>query len=218
MLQRLRLTVAVSCLLATACFVIFWMRSLKQWDNILYAGTSIGMLDAGSSDGMLSLYHAHAEEYQSAEGSDRIGLYFMTTNRSQLNPARVSLWRWPRLHRDLESYGVFIPFWLLILVSGCIGAALSVRRPFRFQLRTLAIGATLIVITFGLGVAASRLNLDESPPAPPRSSWFSATGGRHGLGGTPSWPFVWERTSPERRFACSRLGGESMPLGARMAM
>ena len=188
MLRRLRLTVAVTCLLATACFAILWMRSLRQWDNILYVGASIGMLGVGSSDGMFALYHAHGKEYQAPAGSDRIGIYWMTTSRDSFNPARVPLWRCARLDRDLESYAVFIPFWLLILVSGGVGIAISIRRPFRFSLRMLAIGATLVVITLGLGVAASRLNLDKTPQSPPRSFWISATAERHGLGGILSWP------------------------------
>ena len=172
MIRRLRLAVAVTCLLATSGFVVLWMRSLKQWDNVLYAGASIGMLDAGSSDGMLTLHYAHSEEYQSPEGSDRIGIYLMTTNRSTTNVGHVPLLRWPRLNRDLDSNRVSIPFWLLILIIGSVGTLLSLRRPFRFRLRTLAMVTTLVVITFGLGVAASQLNLGKSPPAPPRSFWF----------------------------------------------
>lgn len=158
MVRRLRLVGAVTCLLATACFVIFWMRSLKEWDNIIYAGASIGMLEASSQDGMLTLTHAHAEEYQSPEGSGSIGFYLMTHSRNRFNIGRVPLLRWPRLFRDLESYGVSIPFWLLILAIRGVGMVLSVRRPFRFSLKTLAIGATLVTITLGLGIAASRLD------------------------------------------------------------
>lgn len=156
MLQKLKRTVAVICLLATACFVVLWMRSVKQWDNVLYVGTSLGMLDAGSSDGMLALSHAHSIEYQRPEGSDDLGIHLMTTARLGVE---VPLLRGPRLHSDKWSNSFFIPFWLLIVISGGVATLLIVRRPFRFSLRTLAITATLIVLTLGLGVAASRLTL-----------------------------------------------------------
>ena len=157
MLHKLKRTLAVTCLLATACFVILWMRSLKQWDNILYVDSSLGILEAGSSDGMLGLSHGHSDEFKRPEGSTDLGFHFMTTAR--LNSMAVPLFRGPRVDSDQWIDNVFIPFWLLITVSGSVGILMTLRRPLRFSLRTLAIATTLIVVTLGLGVAASRLTL-----------------------------------------------------------
>lgn len=157
MLLKLKRTIAIACLLATACFVILWMRSLKQWDNVLYVDSSLGILEAGSSDGMLGFSHGHSDEFKRPEGSADHGFHVMTTAR--LNSMEVPLLRAPRVHSKQGIDSIFIPFWLLIAVSGSVGILLTVRRPIRFSLRTLAIAATAIVVTLGLGVAASRLSL-----------------------------------------------------------
>jgi hypothetical protein len=156
MLNKLKRTLAVPCLLATACFVILWTRSLKQWDNVLYVDSSLGILEAGSSDGMLGISHGHSVEFNRPEGSADLGFHVMTTARLGV---AVPLLRGPRLHSDQWINSISIPFWLLIAASGSVGILLTVRRPLRFSLRTLSIAATLIVLTLGFGVAASRLQL-----------------------------------------------------------
>lgn len=157
MLHKLRRTIAVTCLLATALFVILWMRSMKQWDNILYVNSSLGILEAGSSDGMMGFSHGHADQFKRPEGSSDLGFHVMTSARR--NSMEVPLLRAPRVHSKQGIDSIFIPFWLLITVSGSAGILITVRRPLRFSLRTLAIATTATVVTLGLGVAASRLTL-----------------------------------------------------------
>jgi hypothetical protein len=154
MLPKLKRTVAVTCLLATACFVILWMRSLKQWDNILYASPAVGLFEVSSNDGRLALGYGHSDEFAY---SDSQTLFWLSQPRT--NSLAVPLFPALRLTSDQVSRSIFLPFWLLISVSSLVGFFLIVARPFRFSLRALAIAATLIVLTLGLGVAASRLTL-----------------------------------------------------------
>ena len=161
MLKKLRLAVAAACLLETACFVILWMRSLRQVDYITYRGSSFSKLQIGATEGRLLLIH----ESEESVDDDTLGFNLLSQSRESLRPppgmkARSrDLVPWPRLYLDPGCVSIAIPFWLLTLLSGSLGAVVCVRRPFRFSLRTLAIAATAIVLTLGLGVAASRLTL-----------------------------------------------------------
>ena len=156
MLQKLIRTLAVTCLLATACFVILWMRSLKQWDNILYASPGIGLLEVGSNDGRIVLCYGYSDEFAYSTTQK---LFWLSQPRT--NSLSVPFFPALRATSDQVSRSLFLPFWLMLAVSGPLGIVLLVERPFRFSLRTLAIATTAIVITLGLGVAASRLTLNN---------------------------------------------------------
>jgi hypothetical protein len=46
----------------------------------------------------------------------------------------------------------FLPYWLLVILTGTFAAAIGNRRPYRlnFSLRTLLIATTLIAVVLGL--------------------------------------------------------------------
>lgn len=158
MLQKLKRTLAVTCLLATACFVILWMRSLKQHDHLQLYKRQVGWCVAHSFAGGLQLsltcwrdqYVADPFIYES---SDRPDVSWSQSLRLLPSTAQYQL---PDYVIQNE---VILPYWLLAAASGAAAITLFIKRPIRFSLRTLAIAATLIVVTLGMGVAASRLTL-----------------------------------------------------------
>ena len=156
MIHKLRIIVAVTCLLATACFVILWMRSARQWDTCMYSEPSIGMLYVESANGMFRLGRISPESStEFAEWQQGV------TWSSQFRPHPEGQTLLPKFVREKQYADVYVPYWLLIASSALFGTAIYFNRPvrFRFSLGTLAIAATLIVLTLGLGVAASRLSL-----------------------------------------------------------
>jgi hypothetical protein len=152
MLQKIRFTIAVTCLLATAGFVILWMRSLKQGDNVFYVRTMVSVWKMNSAGGTLEL------RLTPSLNNKNHGFFFMSYEVSDFGP--YPLIASPELHLQKWSPSIVIPYWLIVAVTGFTGFALLVRRPFRFSLKAFAIAATLIVVTLGLGVAASRLTLN----------------------------------------------------------
>ena len=61
-----------------------------------------------------------------------------------------------RIGWELDT--LFLPYWLLVLLTGALAAAVGMHRPYRFSfsLRTLLISMTLVAAEFGLIVAFSR--------------------------------------------------------------
>jgi hypothetical protein len=151
MLRKLKRTVAVTCLLATACFVILWMRSLKQGDNVSYVRTSVSIWEVNSGGGTLEL------RVTPSFNNRNHGFFFMSNEVGKFGP--YPFFASPEWHLQNWSPSIVIPYWLIVAATGFTGFALLLRRPIRISLRTLAIAATLVVLTLGLGVAASRLTL-----------------------------------------------------------
>jgi hypothetical protein len=58
------------------------------------------------------------------------------------------------IYRNIAAVGVFVSYWVLVLLAGMIAAAAWVPR--RFSLRTLLIGMTVVAVTLGLIFALSR--------------------------------------------------------------
>jgi hypothetical protein len=58
------------------------------------------------------------------------------------------------IYRNIAAVGVFVSYWVLVLLAGMIAAAAWVPR--RFTLRTLLIGMTLVAVALGLIFALSR--------------------------------------------------------------
>jgi hypothetical protein len=152
MLQKLKRTLAVTCLLATACFVILWMRSFRHNDIVAYREPTRGWWRVESTNAGLILRRIYPQS-----GQDTGRLFFDSSERRNLDD--LISFRLPAFYADQGFWGMLVPYWLVVAVSGLTGIALLIKRPSRFSLRTLAIAATLIVLTLGMGVAASRLTL-----------------------------------------------------------
>lgn len=159
MLHKLNPAVAVTCLLATACFVILWMRGAHHWDTLDFHFRKTGRVSVQSFDIGVYCYYANNSAFPYpglavARPSEKGGVTYHT--RVLTNGMR---WKYlPAIHFD-EPVGFMLPHWFLVACAGIGGCVLSAGRPIRFSLRTLAIATTVIVVTLGMGVAASRLSL-----------------------------------------------------------
>jgi hypothetical protein len=56
----------------------------------------------------------------------------------------------------LGRHRIIVPLWLPLSLTVIAGAALGIRRPYRFRLCTLLIATTYIAVVLGLAVALSR--------------------------------------------------------------
>ncbi|QDT74504.1 hypothetical protein [Lacipirellula limnantheis] len=152
MLPKLKRTVAVTCLLATACFVILWMRSFRYNDIVAYREPTRGWWRVESKNAGLVLRRIYPQS-----GQDTGRLFFDSSERRNLDD--LISFPLPAFYAGQVFWGMLVPYWLMVTISGLTGISLLIRRPFRFSLKTLAIAATVIIVTLGMGVAASRLTL-----------------------------------------------------------
>jgi hypothetical protein len=153
MLRKLKRTIAVTCLLATACFVILWMRSLNYRDVLEYRQSDWSILGIESREAGVEVFRLETASFGEDVDTE---VHFQTWPVETTFAASFHL---PFAFAEPQACGICIPYCNLICISGAVGVALLVRRPFRFSIRTLAMAATLIIVTLGLGVAASRLTL-----------------------------------------------------------
>lgn len=149
MVLKLKPAVAIT-LLATACFAILWMRSQSYSDVVAYRESNHAWWFAESKGAGLVLQRVYPQS-----GSDKDRSYFNSS--PHVGDCSLQL---PALHADNRSFGIFLPHWLLVTLSGAVGVSILIKRPLRFSLRTLAIVSALVAFTLGLGVVASRLALE----------------------------------------------------------
>lgn len=147
MISKLRWIVAVTCLLATACLAILWMRSFDVGDEVGYV-TKRYYWEAVSVRGALELRYT-------PQRNDAGGWFFMPYNLDQSRPD--SYFPSPELNLRNWSPSIVAPYWLLVAAGGITGLGLLSHWPFRFSLRMMAIAATMIVIMLACGVAASQV-------------------------------------------------------------
>jgi hypothetical protein len=101
MLQKIRFTIAVTCLLATAGFVILWMLSLKQGDNVFYVRTKVSVWKMNSAGGTLEL------RLTPSLNNKNHGFFFMSYEVSDFGP--YPLIASPELHLQKWSPSIVIP-------------------------------------------------------------------------------------------------------------
>ena len=148
MLHKLKRTVAVICLLATACFVILWMRSYAAKDVIWVGGDLPQISRISTPPGRLVL-STRRSPYEgkwawdcSAPANHR---YLDSSGRSTTN-------YWFRVMKWPQFTEVHLPMWLLALIAGVTGVACA--PPSRFSLRGMLVATTIVALVLGLGIFA----------------------------------------------------------------
>ncbi len=120
------------CLIACVAFSVMWVRSYQQPQKVAPYVSSI---------------HGQLTIYKNNPIDSIAGFFYPPTN--QLGFGTMS--------GRLAS--VTLPDWFLVLLTGCMAAALGIRRPFQFSLRGLLTLTTLVVV--GLGFSLAWLNWME---------------------------------------------------------
>lgn len=135
MLSVLKRTLAVTCLLATACFVILWMRGTRHWDTLDFHFQDNDRVSVQSFDiGVYSFNSSKPVFFSSGLNVDRLASKSHVTYQTQLRTSGV---RWnylPTIHRD-EPIGFMLPHWFLVAATGITYCILSMQRTIRFSLR-----------------------------------------------------------------------------------
>ena len=150
MLRYLRLTVAVACLPATACFVILWMRSDAVKDVIWVGGDSPRISRISTPPGRLVL----STRRSPYEGKWAWDCSVAANQRYLDSSGRSTTNYWFRILRWPQFTEVHLPMWLLTLIVGGIGVACACAWPSRFSLRGLLISTTIVALVLGLGLFA----------------------------------------------------------------
>jgi hypothetical protein len=163
MLKYLRIAVTALSLTVCVLLVALWVRSYWWFDSVDSAGSETEYVRFISSSGQLSVdkLHNNRRRYWKVESRTaeeaaaitqgaipQIQQIQQLTGRT-MSPPPTFLFRWTD-----ERLSIRAPHWLPVLLTAVSAAALGIRRPYRFSLRTLLIATTLVAVGMGIIVAA----------------------------------------------------------------
>lgn len=135
MARKLRIAVSVFFGLVTVALCVLWVRSYEVRDDIIHwNGTRFG-IHFQSNYGTLSYGRAGTTSGYSA----------WVVGTGEPHPASQRL----RITAAANSWRVYVPFWLLVVVTATVAWAPWIPR---FSLRTLLIATTLVAVALGLGI------------------------------------------------------------------
>lgn len=175
MLRYLRIAVSVVCLTACVLLIALWVRSYRtsdrlhgllrkqeivlaskqgrltiiliQWDVTVFGWQVI----THPVNDELSFPTGPMQSYESAFGFGWINDPILCVQRStQSAPPGVKAKFWGTGTTTIKGAGPIMPYWFLVLLTGSIAAALTIRRPYQFSLRTLLIAMTLVAVVLGI--------------------------------------------------------------------
>ena len=139
-LRGVRITVSVSCLILCGLLIALWVRSY-WWIDDSHLSTPQNTLLVGSLRGRLV--------YGIGGPSDRVEIWESFTLGNDLVQAnydeRYLAWRW---RPNGESV---VPHWFLVISTAALAVLPWIK--WRFSLRTLLIGMTLVAVGLGIIVA-----------------------------------------------------------------
>ena len=154
MLDRLRLTAALSCLLASQAVVVLWIHSSRWQDTLYYVpphGSRIYRIDT-YSDTMFIGRGAWLPGFAQPG--------FSLSADPVLDDRVEGTFLGFKLEKGPGYYGAYIPFWLAAALPAVVAALLASEQLRRFNLRTLLIATTLAALTLGAGQAAKSMTTE----------------------------------------------------------
>ena len=148
MIRNLKRTVAVTFLMATACFLILWMRGYAVKDVIWVGGDSPQISRISTPPGrlVLSTRRSPYEGKWAWDCSVSADHHYLDSSGRSTTNYWLRVMRWPQFTE------VHLPMWLLALIAGGMGVACA--SPSRFSLRGMLIAITIVALVLGLGIFA----------------------------------------------------------------
>lgn len=138
MLRYLRITAAVTSLVACMLLIGLWVRSYWHKTTII-SSSQISAWVVGSWEGRLTIIVVNDPLMES-------GWVFTDAKVQPRTKARI--------FRKFEWFAhpdeFMVPCWFPVLLTGALAVTLGIRRPVHFSLRTLLIAMTIIAIWLGL--------------------------------------------------------------------
>jgi hypothetical protein len=172
--RKLRMAFSATCLIACVLLIALWVRSYVYSDQLrgpiesrsVLVASLAGAIQLRLDDGKFNarFYYPSRWEHTVDSVADlnksldelrdmqaNLATSGVPQDRSRINMTMKIGW-----HRDAET--LFVPHWLLVLLTGVLAVAVGVRHPYRFSfsLRTLLIATTLIAVVLGVAVYAAR--------------------------------------------------------------
>ena len=161
MLRYLRITVSVISLVACMLLIALWLRSY-WWIDVIYGDANVSYsLNLTCEYGRLQFYATnhtfdrpfrHTSWRLSDDQIDSIREWSSWQCRKEAvyDPsARVD--GWDKTHSPFYiTWVLSVPHWFPVLLTGMLAAALGIRRPFQYSLRTLLIAMTITAAWLGL--------------------------------------------------------------------
>jgi hypothetical protein len=149
--RKLRIAFSAACLIACVLLIVLWVRSYQWVEAIrLTAAPNGGAIQCLSIPGRFAIGQLNAAKpwsffrMSAAEWRDVIARTHTTI------PSET----WGGILRNPAVDQVFVPYWMLVLLSVAIASAPWLR--WRFTIRTLLIATTLVAGMLGLIVWAVR--------------------------------------------------------------
>ena len=162
-IRRFKNAAATFCVVAAACVVILWMRSFVWADKIevrspgkfLIVNSVCGRLilvrddeiNITETEKQIRSTRAAGDDISVLRDSSFLGFLWFV-NRPAVAGVMIPNW-------------VMIPHWAIFCVFAGLGAALTIRRPYRITLRGLLIGTAVIAGALACGLLCSRYPLPD---------------------------------------------------------
>ena len=152
MLRYLRIAVSLTSLVACMLLIALWVRSY-WWGDAFH--NEVDWLQSSRLEAFNGRLRYYGSEFPTTSTWET---HSWSLDDPLFNHLRsTSMWSYrtdgpgpgvPPLFRELV-----VPYWFPVLLTGVLAAALGIRRPIRFSLRTLLIATTIIATWLGLIVS-----------------------------------------------------------------
>jgi hypothetical protein len=154
--RKLRIAWSVGCGILCLLLIALWVRSLGWRDMVRWQPNGEVILRCASLQGTMQLSawfgDSASERALQVQATSIENLRRPLLKRTSGSPISAPH-RWLLISNKAVS--VFVPCWLLVLVSGYAGTIPWYR--WRFSLRTLLIATTLVAVMLGLIVWTARI-------------------------------------------------------------
>jgi hypothetical protein len=174
MLRRTRMAASILLLISAAILGGLWIRSYSWITNWQSSWGDTRTFQCVSKVGLFRFStHPLETELDREDWPDVFSEYHKSERRFQswLNPVGQSPATDPGSFEfgwsawDRSTFLVYLPYWFAVFVCILLAAALSLRRPTRFALRTFFFTVTVLVLLFGTTVVVSRLPSPRPKPS-----------------------------------------------------
>jgi hypothetical protein len=160
--RKLRITIYAASGIICLVLIVLWVRSYWKMDLLTLPISSTRVVEIGVVKGVI-MFRAPPLSYFRSKGwlgtaSELRGLSSTPAPQSNSSKRPQPSRTWIRVESTPIGSGgqVHVPYWMLVVVSAALSLPLLKSKPWRFSLRTLLIGMTVVAALLGALVWATR--------------------------------------------------------------